>query len=676
MTNRLVTELSPYLQQHAHNPVDWYPWCNEAFEEAKRENRPVLVSIGYSACHWCHVMERESFENEEVAAFMNAHFICIKVDREEHPDVDHFYMDAVQAITGSGGWPLNVFVTPDRLPIYGGTYFPPRPGYGRPSWTEILYRIAEVWNTQPEQMALQSRQLTEHLQQVALHNIAAKETRPDSEFGSKTATALLKIADKKNGGFGNAPKFPATMAITFLLEHYRFTGYEPALEHALRSLDAMAAGGIYDQLGGGFARYATDSSWLVPHFEKMLYDNALLIAAYCDAYHITRNEQYSKIVRETISFVERELQGADGNFYCAIDADSEGIEGRFYTWSWQELQDLLTDELQIVAAWYGAKEGGNWEHTNILHTPHTLEAFASQNAITVEELLKKIETAKTKLFQERAQRIRPTTDNKCLLSWNGLMNLALTKAGIVLNEQAYIRKSAAHMQAMLDGFQENSNLLHCRQGNVAKIPAKLDDYACLIQAMLKLAELTEDDGLIDKAISLTENVLDRFSAPDTTYFYYSDIAQSDIPVRKTDVYDGATPAANAVMANNLMIAGLYAENTDWINRSREMVFGMSETVLQYPYSYGYWAMLIQRHIIGIKTVICDGKDAEENKTAVLARNYPHVSVVSYKKIISEKAFLESNIIAENNSIFVCEEQKCLLPVNSISKAFEIIENKL
>ncbi len=323
--------------------MDWYPWGDEAFEKARKENKPVLVSIGYAACHWCHVMEHESFEDEAVARYMNEHFVCIKVDREEHPDVDHMYMDAVQAIGGSGGWPLNVFVTPERAPFYGGTYYPPRPAYNRPSWMQLLQRMNEVWHQQPGEVALQAEQLITHLRQASQGALTGVAGALDKDICRAIADNLLKQADKEKGGFGNAPKFPGTMAIGFLLEHYYFTKYQPALHHALHSLDCMISGGIYDQLAGGFARYATDRNWLVPHFEKMLYDNALLITAMCDAYSITGDLRYKTVIEETIDFVERELKDDSGCYYCALDADSEGEEGKFYTWTWEEWIEALDE---------------------------------------------------------------------------------------------------------------------------------------------------------------------------------------------------------------------------------------------------------------------------------------------------------------------------------------------
>ena len=428
MANRLIEEQSPYLQQHAHNPVDWYPWGDEAFLRAKNEDKPVLVSIGYAACHWCHVMERESFENEQVAAYMNERFICIKVDREEHPDVDHLYMDAVQAITGSGGWPLNVFVTPDRLPYYGGTYFPPSPAYQRPSWIQVLQRMSDIWTNERSEVDGQTTQMLEYLKNASATAMQAQKADWDTDTCRQMADTLLKQADTVWGGFGNAPKFPGTMAISFLLEHYHYTQYEPALKQALLSLDKMLEGGIYDQLGGGFARYSTDKEWLAPHFEKMLYDNALLISAYCDAYSITNDEKYKTIIEETIAFVEHELKDESGGYYSALDADSEGVEGKYYTWTWEEWQELIGND-EILMSYFGVSEEGNWEHTNILHVAEPAESIAMRMCLGTADVLSHVASGQGKAFARSTikARIRPLTDDKSLLSWNALMNIALSQ---------------------------------------------------------------------------------------------------------------------------------------------------------------------------------------------------------------------------------------------------------
>ena len=673
MPNRLINEQSPYLLQHANNPVDWYPWGNEAFDKAKEEHKPVIVSIGYAACHWCHVMEHESFENEPVAAYMNEHFVCIKVDREEHPDVDHMYMDAVQAIGGSGGWPLNVFVTPDRAPFYGGTYYPPRQAYNRPSWMQLLNRISDLWTDQYDEVTLQAEQMIQHLRQASQRITQTQNAASaiDKETCRKIADNLLKQADKEHGGFGNAPKFPGTMAISYLLEHYHFTGYEPALKHALRSLDAMIEGGIYDQLGGGFARYATDNNWLIPHFEKMLYDNALLISCLCDGYSVTKDVRYKTIIEETIAFTERELKNKSGGYYCALDADSEGIEGKFYTFTWREWTDALGENDEVAAQYFGVTQEGNWEGTNILHIAASIEDVATLNKLTADEVIQRIEAVKPILLAARSIRPRPQTDDKSLLSWNALMNISLSKAGVVLNNSKYLQHAADHLQWMLTAFQIEGALMHVWKNGTAKIPAKLDDYAYLMQAMLQLASATGENKWIVKANELLTTVIAEFSHGDG-FFYYSPVSQKDIPVRKVDLYDGAVPSANALMAHNLWLCGMVMENSLWVQQAALMLRNMSDTAMRYSYSFGYWAFMLERHIMGMKTVVCSGITANEYRDELQANYLPQAFILTSQKEISELPILEKKFFADKMYIFVCTEQACLSPVSSVNEALPLL----
>jgi uncharacterized protein YyaL (SSP411 family) len=677
MANRLINEQSPYLLQHAQNPVDWYPWGDEAFERAKRENKPVIVSIGYAACHWCHVMEHESFENEDVADYMNEYFVCIKVDREEHPDVDHMYMDAVQAIGGSGGWPLNVFATPERAPFYGGTYYPPRPAFNRPSWMQLLTRMHEIWTQQQDEVALQASQMIQHLQQASLQTTAA-EMLTDNDTTRKIAETLLKQADKEKGGFGNAPKFPGTMAITYLLEHYHFTGHEPSLEHALRSLDAMIEGGIYDQIGGGFARYATDRDWLIPHFEKMLYDNALLVMSLADAYSLTRRERYREVIEETIAFVERELKDDSGGYYCALDADSEGVEGKFYTWTWEEWLETMGADAEMAAAYFGVSPGGNWEETNILHVAKSMETVALSFNTTAEAVQRAVDEAKRVLMQARNSRIRPLTDDKSLLSWNALMNTALTRAAAALHEAApktgeqYRERAISHLEWMMKTFEQEGQLLHTWKAGVARISAKLDDYAYLVQAMLQAASATGENQWIDVAARLTETVVRDFGREDG-YFYYSAVTQKDIPVRKVDLYDGAIPSANSVMAHNLSLLGLCMERTEWLERARQMVHGMVGTTSRYAYSFSYWAMLLQRSIVGINTVVCAGTDAKRVQETLHSKFLPQAFIMLSERETGALPILQEKKCDAGVGIFVCTEQACLAPVASVGAALELLK---
>jgi uncharacterized protein YyaL (SSP411 family) len=440
IANRLIKETSPYLLQHAYNPVDWYPWGEEALLKAKAADKPILVSIGYAACHWCHVMERESFENEATASFMNEHFINIKIDREERPDLDHIYMDAVQAMSGSGGWPLNVFLTPDQLPFFGGTYFPPERMHNRPSWLEVLGGVSKGYQEKKEAIIAQADTLKAHLvKSNAFGMLTADQSSINEHFSDDSlntiAQKILEQADNVDGGFGNAPKFPQSYCIIYLLRHYHFTKDQAALDQALLSIDKMIQGGIYDQVGGGFARYSTDSKWLVPHFEKMLYDNALLIMVLSEAYQLTQNAQYQLIIEQTLAFIQRELTDESYGFYSALDADSEGVEGKFYTWTYAELHSVLEKDAAFFCAFYQVEENGNWQegrHEN----PPTNILWIDQYPTDQERVL--IDVCKEKLLAKRASRIRPLLDDKILLGWNALMINAYGKAYAVLGKQVYL----------------------------------------------------------------------------------------------------------------------------------------------------------------------------------------------------------------------------------------------
>ncbi len=668
MPNRLIDELSPYLLQHAHNPVDWYPWGDEPFERAKRENKPVIVSIGYAACHWCHVMEHESFEDVTTASYMNEHFVCIKVDREEHPAVDHMYMDAVQAITGSGGWPLNVFVTPERLPYYGGTYFPPKPLYGRSSWMQILERMHEIWNNRQEDVAQQSTQMLQYLQNASKVGTAGTGKQWDAATCKEMAENLLKQADTALGGFSKAPKFPGTMAIGYLLQHYVLTADEPSLQQALKSLDAMLDGGIYDQIGGGLARYATDDKWLIPHFEKMLYDNALLVGVLCDAFAVTKNNRYKVAIDEIIAFAERELKDASGGYYSALDADSEGVEGKYYTWTWEEWQEVIGSD-EILMSYFGVSEEGNWEHTNILHVAQPAENIAMRMCLGSIDVLNHVAEAKKKLFAAREKRIRPLTDDKSLLSWNALMNIALSKAAMVLDNAAYATRAWEHMNWMHANFRKEGEWYHTWKAGQTRIVANLEDYAYLLQAMLQLASVTGNNEYILQASDLLQTIHGNFINEEQTFFYYSSVLQKDIPVRKTDIYDGALPSANAVMAHNLLLLGLCMDNAAWLEQAYAMLLRIAGTAHRYTYSFSYWAMLLQQYIIGYKTAVCTGSQASYLHQRLL----PALYTITSQKEISDIPLLKNKFEWSQDSVFICTTDSCLPPTRLAADVLKYLQ---
>ena len=666
--NHLAHETSPYLLQHAHNPVDWYPWGTEALEKAKKENKPMLVSIGYAACHWCHVMERESFEDAETAAIMNEHFVNIKIDREERPDLDHIYMDAVQAMTGSGGWPLNVFLTPEAKPFYGGTYFPPNRAFNRPSWKEVLMSIAEAYREKKPEIIQQAENLTQHLfasNQFGLRRIEGEGTFTKASC-DEIYQNLMKSADTVEGGFGRAPKFPQTFSIQWLLKHYHFTKEQGALAQALLSLDKMIRGGIYDQVGGGFARYSTDAEWLVPHFEKMLYDNALLVITLSEAFQLTRGERYRAAIIETMEFIERELMSNEGGFYCALDADSEGEEGKFYVWSKQEVNELLKDDAEIVCSYYDITERGNWEGKNILHIPVAAEEFTKARGIDPTQLNEIISNAKHTLLQARATRPRPLLDDKILLGWNTLMNAACSKAFMATGLERFKELAIHNMKFMFSAFQKNDRgWYHSYKNGEAKYPAFLDDLAYLIQALIYLQEITGQALYLRDAKDLTEYVLAQFSEDDGHFFYFTAKEQQDVIVRKKEIYDGATPSGNAVMANNLIYLSVVFNIRDWKSRAVQMISSLAEVIKKYPTSFGVWASLLQACVEDVREIVLTGKKINELRNQILAIFIPHRIFQSTEITDPTFPLLEGKPIAEQPLIFLCKNYSCKHPADSL-----------
>lgn len=674
-TNQLIHETSPYLLQHAHNPVNWYPWGEQALALAKAQNKPILVSIGYAACHWCHVMERESFENPATAAIMNDYFINIKIDREERPDLDHIYMDAVQAITGSGGWPLNVFLTPDAKPFYGGTYFPPSRAYNRASWTEILEGIHKTYQEKKEEIISQAENLTGHLLSANQFGMPKPGTRPvETLFTPETlqtiATNLLANADTEWGGFGKAPKFPQTFSIQYLLRHYHFTKDEPSLKQALLSLDKMIEGGIYDQLGGGFARYSTDNEWLAPHFEKMLYDNALLVIVLSEAYQLTHDPRYAETIRHTLAFTERELLSEEGGFYSALDADSEGVEGKFYTWSLQEICDILGKDAGLFAEFYNISAHGNWEHTNIPRITVPLSRFAEEKKLSAPDLAEKLAVCREKLMEYRSKRIRPQLDDKILLGWNALMNTAFSKAFAALGQPEYRNRAVQNMaflEAKLSGDAEHWQ--HTYKNGVARIPAFLDDYAYLIQAYIHLQEITGEGEYLLKAKGLTEWVTENFEEADTGFFYYTHKGQQDVIIRKKEVYDGAVPSGNAVMVQNLLYLSVVFNRPEWAEKSRSLLNGLSQAITRHPGSFGVWAQSVQLLTLGIQEIAIVGQQAKAFLCPVLEHFIPNKILQSGETNSGLFPLLTGKEPAGGCSVtfYLCKDYTCKTPFLTVNE---------
>jgi uncharacterized protein len=681
-TNELIQETSPYLLQHAHNPVNWYPWGEAALQIAKKENKPILVSIGYSACHWCHVMEKESFEDLATAEIMNQYFVNIKIDREERPDLDHIYMDALQAMTGSGGWPLNVFLTPDKIPFYGGTYFPPVAAYNRPSWKEVLLGVSAAFRERRTEMEAQGQTLLAHLQQS---NLFGQANNDQSIFTEASLHVLfgqmMKSADKKEGGFGQAPKFPQTFSIQYLLRYYHFYKNEEALEHACLSLDKMIKGGIYDHIGGGFARYATDSEWLVPHFEKMLYDNALLIIVMSEAYQLTHKPLYKNTIEETLEFVRHRLLSKESLFYSALDADSEGEEGRYYVWSKSEITNLLESDAAIFCDYYDISEEGNlptgqagWEGRNIINTPLELSEFARLHQLEEKELEVKLDKCRKILLNQRNKRVPPLLDDKILLSWNALMNTALSKAYAATGQEHYRELAKENMQALLSIFQNGPDYFHTYKNGQAKYPAFLDDLAFLVQALIHLQEITGNQEYLLKAHSIIENIIKKFGEQATGFFFFTSADQDDVIIRKKEVYDGAVPSGNAVMAGNLLYLSYVFDNNEWRERSLTMINSLESAVLKYPNSFGLWASLVFNVTRKNKEIVLTGNNFSKAHWEILHSFIP-CRILQISDLPQEKMpLLAGKAFNYPVQIYLCENFRCLSPLNSVPELIQQLEN--
>jgi uncharacterized protein len=684
MPNRLAHESSPYLLQHAHNPVDWYPWGDEALQRAKTEDKPMLVSIGYAACHWCHVMERESFEDESTARLMNEHFINIKIDREERPDLDHIYMDAVQAMTGSGGWPLNVFLLPDGRPFYGGTYFPPSRAFNRASWKEILLAVSEAYRDRRQELTTQAEGLTQHLLQSNAFGLDASGDKAafTDESLEQAAANLLKQADKEEGGFGRAPKFPQTFSIQYLLRHHYYTKDKDALQQALLSLDKMIAGGIYDQLGGGFARYSTDAEWLAPHFEKMLYDNALLVTTLSEAYQLTQQPRYKRVIAETLEFVERELLSPEGGFYSALDADSEGEEGKYYVWTKQEIEEVLGVEAELFAAYYDVTETGNWHEPghrggprNILRVLQAPGEFAADNGFDEKYLDEVLENARRKLLAQREKRVRPLLDDKILLNWNALMNKAYSKAYMATGDEHYREMAVRNMDFLLGAFGNpaSGNWWHTYKNGDAKTTAFLDDLAYVMDALIHLQEITGNTAYLETARRLLEYVIEHFSEEETSFFYYTNKEQYDVIIRKREVYDGATPSGNAVMGHNLLYLSVVFDRPEWRKRAEEMTAALAQVSIKYPTSFGVWASLLQAQVKGVPEIVATAQKIVEWRKQILAIFIPYRIFQSTDQPGSRFPLLAGKQISTQPLVFLCKNYTCHHPEDDLSTFIRLLE---
>ncbi|MFC5408199.1 thioredoxin domain-containing protein [Larkinella bovis] len=685
--NRLAQETSPYLLQHAHNPVDWFPWGAEALQKAAQENKPILVSIGYSACHWCHVMERESFENEQVAQVMNAHFVCIKVDREERPDVDAIYMDAVQAMGVQGGWPLNVFLMPDAKPFYGLTYLPAR------QWINLLSSVRSAFDEHRDQLADSAEGFAKQLSMSVSEQYYLTDTEPvfTRDLLKAMYQKLAQSFDPVKGGPRRAPKFPMPSIYSFLLRYYHVTQTEEALNHLRRTLDFMALGGIYDQIGGGFARYSVDDQWFAPHFEKMLYDNGQLLTLYSEAYSLTQSPLYRKTVFQTIAFIERELTSPEGGFYSALDADSEGVEGKFYTWTTAELKTILGNDFDWFSTLYHISPDGNWEEhegegRNILHRVVTDEDFATRLGIPDPEFTDKLRSAHRKLMAVRDQRIRPGLDDKILCSWNGLMLKGLVTAYRVFGEASFLELAERNARFLREKLThpETGQLWHSYKtgasGSAGKatLTAYLEDYAAVIDGYLALYQATFQESYLREADRLTRYALDHFWDEEDHLFYFTDLAGESLIARKKEVFDNVIPASNSMMAHNLYTLSLLLERqidgepayTDLLNA----MMGRAQPLLEQNAEYlTNWAALYALRVQPTAEIALIGPQALTFRSRIDERFYPN-KVLSGTETRSDLPLLENRTtIGGQTAIYVCYNRACQLPVTTVEEAFTSLQ---
>jgi hypothetical protein len=588
MSNQLAQETSPYLLQHKDNPVDWYPWGDQAIAKARQEEKPIFLSIGYSACHWCHVMEHESFENKAIADVLNAHFVSIKVDREERPDLDQIYMNAVQMLTGHGGWPMSLFLTPDLKPFYGGTYWPPQASRGMPGFDQILAAIHQAWQERREQAIEGAEHLTQQLHKVGLSDSESLDRQPSRDLVDDAATQMRRAHDPAYGGFGSAPKFPQAMALQLLLRHWKRSGQKSSLEVVRLTLDHMASGGIYDHLGGGFSRYSVDARWLVPHFEKMLYDNALLGGAYLDAYLATGEKAYEHVVREILNYVLRDMTDPAGGFYSTEDADSEGSEGLYYTWTPDEIKAVLGSEKAVTfSRVYGVSEEGNFEGRNILHLARTIEQSARVLDRDEHELHEELAESRAKLLAARAARVRPERDDKVLVAWNGLMIDTLARAGAALAEESYIKAAEAAARFLSSKLRrDDGRLLHTWRNGFAKLDAYLDDYACLADGLISLYEATFDEHWLAESVALIDVLLSKFADHESGGFFFTAIDHETLIARTKDFTDASTPSGNGVAATALLRLGKLLGRSDYLDAVAATLNSGANLLQQAPLATG------------------------------------------------------------------------------------------
>ena len=667
-SNRLIDESSPYLLQHAYNPVDWFPWGEKAFSKAKAENKLVVVSIGYSACHWCHVMEHESFEDQEAAKVMNDRFVNIKVDREERPDVDQVYMNAVQLMSGRGGWPLNCIVLPDGRPIWGGTYFK------REQWIQQLNSVADVYAQEPKKVGEYAEQLTQGVKQSDLVVLNKNEAQFNKSQLRGAFNSWSADFDTMDGGTDRAPKFPIPNNYEFLLRYAHLSDDDRALTQVKLTLDKIAYGGIYDHLGGGITRYSTDKKWKVPHFEKMLYDNGQIVSLYCEAYQKFQSEDYKNLVYDTLAFVERELYSDEGAFYSALDADSEGEEGKFYVWKKEELVTLLQNDYELFADYYNINDIGYWEDGNYILLRHDSdEMVADRNQLSLTELRKRIGKCKDVLMQHRSTRVRPGLDDKSLTSWNGLMLKGFVDAYLTFGNTHFLDLARANAEFIVKKQQRaDGGLNHSYKEGRSTINAYLEDYAFAIDAFLKLYEATFEEEWLNHAQAWMDYSIQHFQDDASGMFFFTSDEDPPLIARKMEINDNVIPASNSVMANNLFLLGHHLNRKDYLDKATQMLNNVVDDVNRYPSGYSNWLNLLLKQIYPFYEVAIVGEEAL-GKSLELREKYQPNKLICGSVQQSSLPLLEKRFNKGQTRIFVCENKVCQAPTEETVRALELMK---
>ncbi len=667
-TNHLIDENSPYLLSHAHNPVDWYPWGDEALERARTEDKPIFLSIGYAACHWCHVMERESFENDEIAALLNENYVSIKVDREQRPDLDHIYMAFTTTMTGGGGWPMSVFLTPDLKPFFAGTYFPPDDAYGRPGFRKVVTEIARAYTEDKAKVHESAEKITADISRRLVVQSEQGTLTPD--LISRGAKQLMRGFDPVHGGFGNAPKFPHATDLSLFLRHYRQSGDFKFLEAVQSALNGMAHGGIYDHLGGGFARYSVDEQWLVPHFEKMLYDNGLLVPVYAEAYQVTGNEEYLRVVRETLDFILREMTGQHGGFYSALDADSEGEEGKFYVWSKTEIENVLGDDADLFCRYYNVTDGGNFEGHNIINT-------ISGSASVREEYGKDdfdewLEASKSKLLENRAERIRPATDDKILTSWNGLALGALCKGYQVIGDERYLEAAKKNAEFVHTKLFRDGKLTHSYREGRHSTGQFLEDYGYYVHGLIELYQSdpsNDNSRWLEFAVELADNAVKLFM-DDGGHLYLRDEGHDDLIIRPHDPNDGALPAPGSYLIAGLLKLQRLTESKELEAAANKALAAASGTMSASPAMMSSALLALDYHLSDKVEIVIVGDNGERDEMidALNSRYLPNKVVAMSANGGGKGPLFEGRKVGKDQVLaFVCRNSVCRLPVGTVAE---------